>query len=75
MFLNSFICVQSLLLAEKWAAMNNIPFPKIDVACYAAEDVKECYVFHDENRKKTPIVIHFVLGNITYRKYSEPGKS
>ena len=65
--------LQELLLAAKWAKHNNLPFPKIDTSEYDKEGFKECYVFHDEDNPKAPIVMHFVLGNKTFKTHSEPG--
>lgn len=63
-------------MAEKWARMNKLPFPKIDPKVFDREGLKECYVFKpkrgDEN---CPTVIHFVLANINFRNFKAPGKS
>ncbi|KAF5916717.1 hypothetical protein HPG69_005512, partial [Diceros bicornis minor] len=72
-------CVQQLmelLLAEKWAKMNKLPFPKIDPYVFDREGLKECYVFKPKNpdvEKDCPTIIHFVLANINFRKYKAPG--
>ena len=34
---------------------------------------KECYVFQDPADPECPIVLHFILNNISYRDYVEPG--
>jgi len=64
---------KELLLAEKWAKMHNVPFPKIDPTVFDREGMKECYVFKDENDERAPILLHFVLCNVNFRKYSAPG--
>lgn len=67
---------KELLLAEKWAKMNKLPFPKIDPNVFDREGLKECYVFKPKNSdmdKDCPTVIHFVLANINFRKYKAPG--
>lgn len=67
---------KELLLAEKWAKMNKLPFPKIDPYVFDREGLKECYVFKPKNpdvEKDCPIIIHFVLANINFRKYKSPG--
>ncbi|XP_075038776.1 cytosolic phospholipase A2 [Mixophyes fleayi] len=67
---------KELLLAEKWARMNKLPFPKIDPHVFDREGLKECYVFRPKNpsvEKDCPTVIHFVLANIEFRKFKAPG--
>ncbi|KAG8556227.1 hypothetical protein GDO81_017976 [Engystomops pustulosus] len=67
---------KELLLAEKWARMNKLPFPKIDPHVFDREGLKECYIFRPRNpsvEKDCPTVIHFVLANIEFRKFKAPG--
>ncbi|KAG9483379.1 cytosolic phospholipase A2 [Eleutherodactylus coqui] len=67
---------KELLLAEKWARMNNLPFPKIDPHVLDREGLKECYVFRPKNpsvEKDCPTVIHFILANIAFREFKAPG--
>ncbi|XP_078498667.1 cytosolic phospholipase A2 [Lissotriton helveticus] len=67
---------KELLLAEKWARMNKLPFPKIDPKVFDREGLKECYVFKPKNpsvEKDCPTIIHFVLANINFREYKAPG--
>uniref|UniRef100_A0A4W4GYY6 Phospholipase A2 n=1 Tax=Electrophorus electricus TaxID=8005 RepID=A0A4W4GYY6_ELEEL len=65
---------KELLLAEKWARMNKLPFPKIDVRVFDREGLKECYVFKPrKGDKHCPTVIHFVLANIHFRDFKAPG--
>ena len=69
------LMLQELLLAEKWARMNKLPFPKIDPKVLDREGLKECYVFKPrKDEKNCPTVIHFVLVNINFRKFKAPGK-
>ncbi|MED6246638.1 Cytosolic phospholipase A2, partial [Ataeniobius toweri] len=66
---------KELLLAEKWARMNKLPFPKIDPKVFDREGLKECYVFKPrKGEKNCPTVIHFVLVNINFRKFKAPGE-
>ena len=65
--------MQELKLAEKWARKHQLPFPKIDEGVYEKEGMKECYVFRDEEDMRAPIILHFVLCNVQYKKYSAPG--
>ncbi|XP_076822064.1 cytosolic phospholipase A2-like [Clavelina lepadiformis] len=65
--------LKELYLAEKWTKASGKPFPKISEDTYKKEELKECYVFRDEENEKAPIVIHFVLCNIDFRNYSAPG--
>ncbi|XP_017346144.1 cytosolic phospholipase A2 isoform X2 [Ictalurus punctatus] len=65
---------KELLLAEKWARMNKLPFPKIDVKVFDREGLQECYVFKPRPEDKhCPTVIHFVLANIHFREFKAPG--
>ncbi|XP_054443615.1 cytosolic phospholipase A2 [Pteronotus mesoamericanus] len=67
---------KELLLAEKWAKMNKLSFPKIDPNVFDREGLKECYVFKPKNtdvENDCPTIIHFVLANINFRKYKAPG--
>ncbi|KAF4082450.1 hypothetical protein AMELA_G00151410 [Ameiurus melas] len=65
---------KELLLAEKWARMNKLPFPRIDPKVFDREGMKECYVFKpSKGNKNCPTVIHFVLVNLDFRKFKAPG--
>ncbi|KAK7094705.1 cytosolic phospholipase A2-like isoform X2 [Littorina saxatilis] len=64
---------KELLLAEKWARMNNVPFPPIDPTVVDREGLKECYIFKDPKDPHCPVVMHFVLINITFRDQKKPG--
>uniref|UniRef100_A0A8C1V7R2 Phospholipase A2 n=1 Tax=Cyprinus carpio TaxID=7962 RepID=A0A8C1V7R2_CYPCA len=65
---------KELLLAEKWARMNKLPFPKIDPRVFDREGMKECYVFKpNKGEKNCPTIIHFVLVNIEFRTFKAPG--
>ncbi|XP_048833475.1 cytosolic phospholipase A2-like [Brienomyrus brachyistius] len=65
---------EELLLAEKWARLNKLPFPKIDPKVFDREGLKECYVFKPEDgQKNCPTIIHFVLANINFRNFKSPG--
>uniref|UniRef100_A0A8C9VXH8 Phospholipase A2 n=1 Tax=Scleropages formosus TaxID=113540 RepID=A0A8C9VXH8_SCLFO len=65
---------KELLLAEKWARMNKLPFPKIDPKVFDREGLKECYVFTPKKGYKyCPTIIHFVLANINFRDFKSPG--
>ncbi|KAG5266418.1 hypothetical protein AALO_G00231830 [Alosa alosa] len=35
--------------------------------------MKEVYVFEDKNNPKAPIVVHFPMVNLTFRKFKAPG--
>ncbi|XP_077188789.1 cytosolic phospholipase A2 isoform X2 [Paroedura picta] len=67
---------KEILLAEKWAKMNKLPFPKIDPHVFDREGLQECYVFKPKDPASDidcPTVIHFVLANINFRKFKAPG--
>lgn len=61
-------------MAEKWARMNKLSFPRIDPKVFDREGMKECYVFKpSKGDKNCPTVIHFVLVNLDFRKFKAPG--
>ena len=64
---------QEILLAEKWARLNKLPFPPIDVSVFDREGMKELYVFKHPSDPHCPIVLHFVLVNIDFRNFKKPG--
>ena len=66
---------RELLLAEKWALLHNVPFPKIkETAKRSLQDgVKECYVFKEPENPNVPVVIFFPLVNKDFRKFKTPG--
>nr|CAB3264920.1 cytosolic phospholipase A2 [Phallusia mammillata] len=64
---------KEILLAEKWAHMHHLPFPKIDRSIFEENGMKECYVFKDESDDRAPTIIHFVLCNEQFKKFSAPG--
>lgn len=64
---------KEILLAQQWANLNNVPFPKIDQNIVNVEGRKECYVFEDPDDPKCPVVLHFVLANIRFRDEIKPG--
>lgn len=66
---------QEVLLAQQWANLNKVPFPKIDQNIVNVEGRKECYVFEDPQDPKCPVVLHFVLANIRFRDEIKPGMS
>ncbi|CAG5136620.1 unnamed protein product, partial [Candidula unifasciata] len=64
---------KELLLAEKWARLNRLPFPPIDTAVFDREGMKELYIFRHPTDPHCPVVFHFVLVNKTFRYYKKPG--
>nr|XP_023660295.1 cytosolic phospholipase A2-like [Paramormyrops kingsleyae] len=65
---------KELRLAEKWAHLNKLPFPKIDPKVFDREGLKECYVFKPEDgQRNCPTIIHFVLANTNFRNFKSPG--
>ncbi|CAH1786865.1 unnamed protein product, partial [Owenia fusiformis] len=59
--------------AAKWAEINRVPFPKIDVTDDDRANPEECYVFRDDNDPACPTVMHFVLINKQFRRFKTPG--
>lgn len=84
MFLKSLQCFQlvihtnnnfkELKLTEKWAKRNGIPFPAINKGVYEEEGMKELYIFSDPTDPECPVVLHFTLVNMDFRKFKAPGK-
>ncbi|XP_032814459.1 cytosolic phospholipase A2 isoform X2 [Petromyzon marinus] len=67
---------KELLLAEKWARMHKLPFPRIDENVFDREGLKECYIFKPQDareERRCPTIVHFVLANIDFRKFKAPG--
>ncbi|KAK6194956.1 hypothetical protein SNE40_000480 [Patella caerulea] len=64
---------KELLLAEKWAKLNRLPFPPIDPTIVDREGLKELYIFKHPTDPCCPIVLHFPLVNIAFREFSKPG--
>lgn len=65
---------QELLLAEKWARLNRLPFPPIDTSVFEREGMKELYIFRHPSDPHCPVVFHFVLINDKFRYYKKPGE-
>ncbi|XP_035827713.1 uncharacterized protein LOC101850745 isoform X2 [Aplysia californica] len=64
---------KELLLAEKWARLNRLPFPPIDASVFDREGMKELYIFRHPTDPHCPVVLHFVLINKDFRHYKKPG--
>uniref|UniRef100_A0A8C3NHG7 Phospholipase A2 n=1 Tax=Geospiza parvula TaxID=87175 RepID=A0A8C3NHG7_GEOPR len=54
-------------------AMQEIPFPKIEISEEDRENLKECYVFEEADSPQAPTVLFFPLVNDTFKKYKAPG--
>ena len=49
-------------LAEKWARMHALDFPRVPVVDIKADGgIREVYVIHDYENHRAPVIIHFVL--------------
>lgn len=72
-FFRLYFLIQELLLAAKWAELNKIPFPPIDPGVVKKEGLKECYVFKHPWDPNCPIVLHFCLVNINFKREIAPG--
>ncbi|XP_076342257.1 cytosolic phospholipase A2-like isoform X2 [Tachypleus tridentatus] len=66
---------KELLQSEQWAQRNDFLFPPIKdrVKQLIKEPMRECYVFDDPDNTSCPIIIHFPLVNINFRKFKQPG--
>uniref|UniRef100_A0A2P2I3R9 Phospholipase A2 n=1 Tax=Hirondellea gigas TaxID=1518452 RepID=A0A2P2I3R9_9CRUS len=67
---------KELILAEKWACQNKVPFPPIEKQSllYAEEGyVREVYVFKNEDDPFCPVILHFPLVNQNFKTFKVPG--
>ncbi|XP_043929441.1 cytosolic phospholipase A2 zeta-like [Protopterus annectens] len=64
---------KALKQTEEYCAARNIPFPKVNLHGIDNSNLKECYLFVDEENPQSPIVLHFPLVNDTFRTYKAPG--
>ncbi|XP_029139964.1 cytosolic phospholipase A2 beta-like [Protobothrops mucrosquamatus] len=64
--------VQIKVTAE-YCEIQGIPFPKIHLSEKERKDLKECYIFSDEDNPNAPIVLCFPLVCCTFKEYSAPG--
>ncbi|KAK9409729.1 cytosolic phospholipase A2 beta-like [Crotalus adamanteus] len=56
-----------------YCEIQGIPFPKIHLSEKERKDLKECYIFSDEDNPSAPIVLCFPLVCCTFIEYSAPG--
>ncbi|GFY73750.1 cytosolic phospholipase A2 [Trichonephila inaurata madagascariensis] len=65
---------KELLISEKWARINNCPFPPIhDLAIeFVKQPPRECYVFKHPTNELCPIIVYFPLFNLNFKKYKQP---
>jgi len=68
------VIFQELLLAAQWAKKHKVSFPPIDTTVFDREGMKEIYIFRHPTDSHCPIVLHFCLVNIEFRKFMKPGK-
>ncbi|CAG0886325.1 unnamed protein product [Cyprideis torosa] len=61
--------------AEKWARLNHVKFPPVKklVEEFRKEEMRECYVFEDPEDPSCPIILHFVLLNLSFKEFKAPG--
>ncbi|KAK3580078.1 hypothetical protein CHS0354_001210 [Potamilus streckersoni] len=64
---------KELLLAEKWAHIHRVPFPPIDITVFDRQGMNELYIFKHPTDPHCPVVMHFPLVNIEFRKFIRPG--
>ncbi|KAL3846625.1 hypothetical protein ACJMK2_017599 [Sinanodonta woodiana] len=64
---------KELLLAEKWAKIHKVPFPPIDIKVFDMKGMNELYIFKHPTDPHCPVVLHFPLVNIEFRKFTRPG--
>ncbi|XP_045200375.1 cytosolic phospholipase A2-like isoform X2 [Mercenaria mercenaria] len=64
---------KELLLAANWAKKHKVSFPPIDTSVFDREGLKEMYIFKHPTDPHCPVVLHFCLVNIEFRKFVKPG--
>ncbi|KAF2356544.1 C2 domain [Trinorchestia longiramus] len=67
---------KELILAEKWACQNKVPFPPVEKLAeqYREEGyVREVYVFKNKDDPFCPVILHFPLVNHHFRTFKAPG--
>ncbi|XP_060616811.2 cytosolic phospholipase A2 beta [Anolis sagrei] len=60
-------------MMAKYCEVQGIPFPKVHLSDEEKKDLKECYVFSDEENPKAPIVVCFPLVDCSFKEYKAPG--
>ncbi|XP_018011748.1 cytosolic phospholipase A2 isoform X2 [Hyalella azteca] len=68
---------KELILAEKWACQNKVPFPPVEKLAEQYRDdgyVREVYVFKNEDDPFCPVILHFPLVNHHFRSFKAPGE-
>ncbi|XP_058018009.1 cytosolic phospholipase A2 beta-like [Ahaetulla prasina] len=65
--------LREMKLMAEYCEIQGIPFPKIHMNEKERKNMKECYVFSDEDNPKAPIVVCFPLVCHTFKEYSAPG--
>ncbi len=65
---------QELLKAEQWAKDHGHPFPQIKGNPITEDpNIRECYVFENEDDAACPMILHFPIVNKTFREFVKPG--
>ncbi|XP_007437767.1 cytosolic phospholipase A2 beta-like [Python bivittatus] len=57
----------------KYCEVQGIPFPKVQISEEEQKNMKEYYIFSDEDNPKAPILLCFPLVSCTFKEYSAPG--
>lgn len=61
------------MLANKWALMHHVPFPRVDMSEHEKNGMQEVYVFQDTENPRAPLIMHFVLVNESFKRFKKPG--
>ncbi|XP_054825911.1 cytosolic phospholipase A2 epsilon-like [Eublepharis macularius] len=59
--------------SAKYYAKQGIPYPKTVLSEEERKHLKECYLFHEADSPKAPILLYFPLVCDTFQKYKAPG--
>uniref|UniRef100_A0A8C6VCF4 Phospholipase A2 n=1 Tax=Naja naja TaxID=35670 RepID=A0A8C6VCF4_NAJNA len=73
-YFHDYFPFECLCMMAEYCEIQGIPFPKVNVSEKDRKNMKECYVFSDEDNPKAPIVLCFPLVCGTFKEYSAPGR-
>ena len=64
--------LKQVRLAEKWARMHALDFPRVPQVDIKRDGIQEVYDIHDYENHRAPVIIHFVLVSKSFKNYAKP---